>query len=69
MLKRIIFSALTMLTAVTLTNFLAEDRLEAAGPGQPTNVEILERAAKLCDEVGRPIATPSQAAELMRVKG
>lgn len=38
-----------------------------AGPGQPTNVEILERAAKLCREVGRPLARGTQAADLMKV--
>jgi len=38
-----------------------------AGPGQPTNIEILERAAKLCHEVGRAIATPAQTAEMMNV--
>ena len=38
-----------------------------AGPGHPTNIEILERATKLCSEVGRTIATPDQAADLMRV--
>ena len=36
-----------------------------AGPDQPTNVEILERATRLCAEVGRPVATPAQTAELM----
>jgi len=36
-----------------------------AGPDQPTNVEILERATQLCAEVGRPVATPAQTAELM----
>ena len=35
------------------------------GPGQPTNVEILERALKLCDAVGRAVATPAQTADLM----
>ncbi len=39
-----------------------------AGPGQPTNVEILERAAKLCSDVGRPLASPDEAARLMKVK-
>ena len=39
-----------------------------AGPGQPTNVEILERAAKLCSDVGRPLARPDEAARLMKVK-
>jgi 3-keto-5-aminohexanoate cleavage enzyme len=38
-----------------------------AGPGQPSNVEILERAAKLCREVGRPIARPAEAAKLLKV--
>lgn len=36
------------------------------GPGQPTNVEILERARKLCESVGRPIATPSETARLLK---
>ena len=38
-----------------------------AGPGQPSNVELLERAAKLCREVGRRVARPGEAADLMRV--
>lgn len=38
-----------------------------AGPGQPTNVELLERAARLCDEVGRPIARGDDAAKLLHV--
>lgn len=37
------------------------------GPEQPTNVELIERAKALCEAVGRPIATPAQAAELMGV--
>jgi len=36
-----------------------------AGPGQPTNLEILERATKLCAEVGRAVATPAETAELL----
>jgi len=39
-----------------------------AGPGEPTNLEILERTAKLCEEVGRPIATARQTADMMQVK-
>ena len=39
-----------------------------AGPGQPTNVELLERAAQLCAEVGRRVATPAEAAALMGVR-
>ena len=37
-----------------------------AGPGQPTNLEILERAKELCASVGRAIATPAEAGEMMR---
>jgi uncharacterized protein (DUF849 family) len=37
-----------------------------AGPGQPTNLEILERARSLCASVGRPIATPTQATAMLR---
>lgn len=36
------------------------------GPGTPTNVELLERAKALCDEVGRPVATIAQTAALLR---
>jgi len=34
---------------------------------QPTNVELLEEAVALCAEVGRPVATCAQAAELLGV--
>lgn len=37
-----------------------------AGPNQPTNVELLEQARKLCDEVGRPIAGIADTAALLR---
>ena len=37
-----------------------------AGPGTPTNVELLESARMLCEEVGRPIATISQTKALLR---
>jgi len=36
-----------------------------AGPGQPTNVELVHAAAALCREVGRPLATREEAAELL----
>ena len=36
-----------------------------AGPGKPSNVELVERAVALCAEVGRPVATPTEAAELL----
>ena len=35
------------------------------GAGQPTNVELIERARALCDEVGRPIATPEQTRAIL----
>ena len=38
-------------------------------PGEPTNLELLERATKLCDEVGRSVATPAQTAQLMHAAG
>lgn len=37
-----------------------------AGPGTPTNVELLEGARKLCDEVGRPIASIEDTTRLLR---
>lgn len=37
-----------------------------AGPDQPTNLELVERARKLCDEVGRPLASAAEARRLMR---
>jgi 3-keto-5-aminohexanoate cleavage enzyme len=37
-----------------------------AGPGQPTNLEILERTRALCDSVGRPIATPAEACAMLQ---
>lgn len=36
-----------------------------AGGRTPTNVELVTEAARLCAEVGRDVATPSQAAELL----
>lgn len=38
-----------------------------AGPLQPSNLEIVEAAVELCDEVGRPIATPSEAARILHL--
>ena len=37
------------------------------GPGAPTNVELIERAAALAAELGRRVATAGEAAEAMRV--
>lgn len=46
-----------------------EDYVPAApgDPDTPTNVELLERARKLCDAVGRPVATPAEARALMGI--
>jgi uncharacterized protein (DUF849 family) len=38
-----------------------------AGDKQPKNVELVERAVKLCEEVGRPVATTEQAAAILEL--
>ena len=38
------------------------------GPGTPSNVELVEAAVALCREVGRPVATPEQAREILGLK-
>ena len=35
------------------------------GEGQPSNTELVEGAVALCRAAGRPVATPSQAAEIL----
>lgn len=35
------------------------------GPRKPSNLELVEQAAALARELGRPVATPKQAAELL----
>jgi uncharacterized protein (DUF849 family) len=35
------------------------------GPRQPTNTELVEAAVALCEEVGRPVARPDQAATIL----
>jgi uncharacterized protein (DUF849 family) len=35
------------------------------GPGTPTNAELVTRAAALCASVGRPVASPDQAAAIL----
>jgi 3-keto-5-aminohexanoate cleavage enzyme len=37
------------------------------GPGTPTNVDLINRAVDLCLESGRPVASPAQAAEALRL--
>ncbi len=37
------------------------------GDRQPTNVELVTEAVKLCSEVGRPVATPDEAASILRL--
>jgi 3-keto-5-aminohexanoate cleavage enzyme len=41
------------------------------GPNQPSNAELVAQAVALCAEVGRPVASPRQAREIlgMRVHG
>lgn len=38
-----------------------------AGPRQPSNLELVEAAVALCRSVGRPVATATQAAEILRL--
>ena len=38
-----------------------------SGPGTPTNEQLIRAAVELARKVGRPIATPAQAAEIMRL--
>ncbi|MEZ4330550.1 MAG: 3-keto-5-aminohexanoate cleavage protein [Myxococcota bacterium] len=38
-----------------------------AGSRQPSNRELVERAVELCRAVGRPVATPDQTAEILRL--
>jgi 3-keto-5-aminohexanoate cleavage enzyme len=35
------------------------------GDRTPTNVELVSEAVALCNEIGRPVATPDQAAEIL----
>ena len=37
------------------------------GPRTPTNAELVAEAVGLCEKVGRPVATPDQAAEILRL--
>lgn len=37
------------------------------GEGTPTNTELVSRAVQLCKQAGRKVATPSDAAELLRL--
>jgi uncharacterized protein (DUF849 family) len=37
------------------------------GPRTPTNAELVAEAVALCDKVGRPVATPDEAAEILRL--
>ena len=36
-----------------------------SGDDQPTNLELVEEAVRLCAEVGRPVATPTQAVDVL----
>ena len=35
------------------------------GPRTPTNAELVAEAVALCEKVGRPVATPDQAAAIL----
>jgi 3-keto-5-aminohexanoate cleavage enzyme len=37
------------------------------GPRTPTNVELVHEAVALCEKAGRPVATPDQAAAILRL--
>jgi uncharacterized protein (DUF849 family) len=37
------------------------------GPDTPTNVDLVSRAVELCRQSGRPVASPDQAAEILRL--
>ena len=37
------------------------------GPGTPTNAELVSEAVALCAKARRPVATPDEAAEIMRL--
>ena len=39
----------------------------APNPRQPRNVELVEEVVDLARRLGRPIATPAQAAEIMNL--
>ena len=38
------------------------------GPRQPTNAELVAEAVALCEEAGRPLATPDEAAEILGLR-
>jgi uncharacterized protein (DUF849 family) len=38
-----------------------------AGPRQPTNVELVTEAVKLCSDAGRAVATPDEAAAILQL--
>jgi uncharacterized protein (DUF849 family) len=37
------------------------------GEGTPTNAELVAEAVALCDKAGRPVATPDEAAAILRL--
>lgn len=38
------------------------------GPGQPSNVELIERAIELCGRKGRPVASATEAADILGIR-
>ncbi|MGH9027904.1 MAG: 3-keto-5-aminohexanoate cleavage protein [Acidimicrobiia bacterium] len=53
--------------AVVLGGHLRVGLEDYAGPHQPTNVQLVRDAVELCERVGRPVATPAQAAERLEL--
>jgi uncharacterized protein (DUF849 family) len=41
----------------------------ARGTCATSNAQLVERAVALCSAVGRPVATPAQARELLALRG
>ena len=40
-----------------------------AGPRKPSNLQLVEEAVALCQEVGRPVASCAEAAKAIRLPG
>ena len=68
--------AVAVLGGDVIATGIARDALEAgghlrvgledyAGPDTPTNLALVEQAAALCAEVGRPLATSAEAAQIL----
>jgi 3-keto-5-aminohexanoate cleavage enzyme len=54
--------------AVALGSHLRVGLEDFAGPQQPTNAQLVREAVALCVEVGRPVASPGQTADLLGLR-